>query len=169
MQENAPDYNRISGLHATCVSVDGQGVLILGKSGAGKTELALTLIERGKIFGRNVQLVADDRTLLNAENQRLVASAPPALAGGIEIRGAGLFKIQYCMSVPLALVVQLVSPDQAQRYPDGQGWCHRNICVSRLLLPAIGDGADSHNVARAVEMQLSGFPWLGGAEGGINE
>ena len=55
-------------LHATCVAVDGRGLLILGPSGSGKSALALQLIALG------AQLVADDRTRVS---RRGAASGRP--------------------------------------------------------------------------------------------
>ncbi|MDA3887407.1 MAG: serine kinase, partial [Allgaiera sp.] len=59
-------------LHASCVALDGRGVLILGPSGAGKSGLALQLMALG------ARLVADDRTRLNPRAGRLIARAPSA-------------------------------------------------------------------------------------------
>ena len=48
-------------VHATCVVVDGAGVLIRGPSGSGKSTLARRLIELGQARGLEVALVGDDR------------------------------------------------------------------------------------------------------------
>ena len=53
-------------IHASCVAMGGHGVLLLGASGAGKSDLALRLIDEG------AQLVADDRTLLFTRRRRAV-------------------------------------------------------------------------------------------------
>ena len=71
-------------LHASCVALDGRGVLILGRSGAGKSSLALELMALG------ARLVADDRTVLHADDGAPVASCPPAILGKIEARGVGI-------------------------------------------------------------------------------
>ncbi|MCS6892498.1 MAG: serine/threonine protein kinase, partial [Rhodovarius sp.] len=70
-------------LHASCVALDGAGLLLLGPAGAGKSSLALRLMERGWM------LVADDQVLLQAA-PALLAAAPAELAGMIELRGLGL-------------------------------------------------------------------------------
>ena len=57
-------------VHATCVALDGAGVLLRGPSGSGKSDLALRLIDGG------ARLVADDQVALSAEAGRLVARAP---------------------------------------------------------------------------------------------
>lgn len=70
-------------VHATCVALNPHAAaLIMGRSGAGKSALALRMMALG------AHLVADDRTCLVAEGASLVASAPPSLAGLIEARGS---------------------------------------------------------------------------------
>ena len=89
-------------LHATCVGLDGRGLLILGPSGAGKSALALRLISRG------AALVSDDRTRLTVVGDRLVASCPnPDLAGMIEAYGIGILRAPAVDTVEVRLVVDL--------------------------------------------------------------
>jgi len=88
-------------IHATCVAIGGKGVLLLGASGAGKSDLALRLIDDG------AQLVADDRTLLRAKNGALHASAPSSIKGLLEIRAIGIVAYPARASVKLALAVML--------------------------------------------------------------
>jgi HPr kinase/phosphorylase len=89
-------------LHATCVAVDGRGLLILGPSGSGKSALALQLVSRG------AALVADDRTRVERVEERLVASCPnPDLAGLIEARGVGVLRAPALAQASLALVADL--------------------------------------------------------------
>ncbi len=83
--------------HGSCAVRHGLGVLLLGGSGTGKSDLLLRLIDRG--FG----LVADDRVLVEAGQAR----PPPALAGLIEIRGLGLLRMDHVAPVKLGLVVAL--------------------------------------------------------------
>ena len=72
-------------------------MLLLGPPGAGKSDLLLRLIDRG------FALVADDRVDL-ADG---VASAPASLAGLLEVRGLGLFRLPHVASAPVALAVEL--------------------------------------------------------------
>jgi HPr kinase/phosphorylase len=88
-------------IHATCVAINGQGVLLLGASGAGKSDLALRLIDGG------ARLVADDRTILFVKNGALHAKAPPSIKGLLEVRGVGIVKLPVRASVKLALAVTL--------------------------------------------------------------
>lgn len=88
-------------IHASCVAVDGRGLLILGPSGAGKSALALAMMAHG------AALVADDRTDLVRSGGAVVADAPPALRGRIEARGVGILAAEPAGPVPLALVLDL--------------------------------------------------------------
>jgi serine kinase of HPr protein (carbohydrate metabolism regulator) len=96
-------------LHATTVAIDGRGVVIEGPSGAGKSDLALRLIDRG------ATLVSDDRTRLTREGDALVAHAPAAMAGRIEVRGLGIADTPYVTAAPVALLVRL---GEEERLPE---------------------------------------------------
>lgn len=148
-----------SGLHATTVQIRGRGVMVMGKSGAGKTETALTLIERAVTRGEEALLVSDDRTLLHVDGSKLIASVPDSLAGGVEIRGAGLFTVAYVKQTPLDLVVILVSREEAERYPSGENWQFEGIEIPRLLLPELSSNGDSNAVSRAIEASLFYKTW----------
>ncbi|MBK3746260.1 HPr kinase/phosphorylase [Paraburkholderia aspalathi] len=147
------------GMHSTTLQLDGRGILILGPSGSGKTEVALTLIERAQTQGRSAMFVADDRTILQEVDGKLIASVPPALAGGVEIRGAGLFSIPFCERTLLNLVVQLVPYELAERYPMGHVWTFSGVTLPCLMLPSRPFGADANFVARAIEATLFYSPW----------
>ena len=88
-------------VHATCVAIGAHGVLLLGKSGAGKSDIALQLIDRG------ARLVADDRSILSARKGTLQARAPATIAGLLEIRSVGIVKFPRRARVKIALVVRL--------------------------------------------------------------
>jgi HPr kinase/phosphorylase len=98
--------------HATVVTIDGEAVLLRGPSGSGKSDLALRLIDRG------AQLVADDQTLLRREGDRVLASAPPAIAGLIEIRGVGLIRVPAAAVAPLMLIADLMASSDIERMPE---------------------------------------------------
>jgi HPr kinase/phosphorylase len=106
-----PSYIQI---HASCVELGGIGVLLLGESGSGKSDLALRLIDAG---GR---LVADDRTDLNLRSDRLMASSPAPIAGRIEVRGIGIVPSTHVAEAPVALAIELVAPERVERLPTAQ-------------------------------------------------
>ncbi|OYY90862.1 MAG: aldolase [Sphingomonas sp. 28-66-16] len=88
-------------LHASCVAFDRRAVLIEGRSGAGKSDLALRLIDRGAI------LVSDDYTVLKRQAKQLFATSPATIAGKIEVRGIGIIEMPYVDDVAVALLVEL--------------------------------------------------------------
>ncbi len=96
---------------ASAVVYRGAGILVRGAPGAGKSTLALALIEDG---GR---LVGDDRIHLGACHGRIVASGHGAVAGKIELRGRGLLECPFETSAVIGLVVDLVPPDTLERMP----------------------------------------------------
>jgi HPr kinase/phosphorylase len=76
-------------LHVVLVEVLGIGILILGKSGIGKSELALDLISRGH------RLVADDVVeIKKTSGDSLTGSGTPLLHHHMEIRGLGIIDVQ---------------------------------------------------------------------------
>lgn len=115
-------------IHATSVARGTEGVLLIGRSGAGKSDLALRLIDRGW------ELVADDYTELDVRSDRLIASPPQTIAGKMEIRGVGLVETPYRNEAPITLVADLDTPPD--RLPEPLVWWHREVAVPMLRLRA---------------------------------
>lgn len=97
-------------LHASCVAVEGRGLLIRGASGAGKSRLALDLIALG------ASLVADDVVLVSRQGGVLLANAAPQTAGLIEAQGLGLLRLPTIDNAPLVATIDLDTPDR-ERLP----------------------------------------------------
>lgn len=75
-------------VHGVLVDIHGVGVLIIGKSGVGKSETALELVKRGH------RLVADDCVEIRQEGEGvLIGSAPKLIEHLLEIRGLGIIDI----------------------------------------------------------------------------
>lgn len=95
-------------VHGSCVARKGEGVLLKGPPGSGKSGLALRLHALGFV------LVADDRVEIEIPpTGRPIASAPAALAGLIEVRGVGVVALPH-EAARLALVIEL---GEAARLP----------------------------------------------------
>ena len=99
----------IVNIHASCVAAGSRGILLLGLSGQGKSDLALRLIDRG------ARLVADDRCDIWFERGRLWCRPPAELAGKLEVRGLGIVDQSWTAPVPLALAVRLT--ERYERMP----------------------------------------------------
>jgi HPr kinase/phosphorylase len=107
MNANKPEQ-----IHATCIALDGQGVLLRGPSGSGKSDMALRLIDAG------AELVADDRVDLSMAEGFLTASAPPALRDLLEVRGLGILRFPALTAAPVAVVCNLVATQDVKRHPE---------------------------------------------------
>jgi serine kinase of HPr protein (carbohydrate metabolism regulator) len=97
--------------------------LLRGPSGAGKSDLALRflfLARRGPAAPEPPILVADDQVRLEQRAGRLMASAPAAIRGKIEVRGVGIVEVKSLEEAELALVVDLVPASEVERMPDGE-------------------------------------------------
>lgn len=112
-------------LHASCVAIHGRGVLLTGASGAGKSDLALRLIDRG------ATLVGDDGVIIEARDGRLHARPGPNIEGQMEVRGLGILAFPW-KEAPLALAVALDQP--MPRMPDEMLPFH---AIEGLTLPII--------------------------------
>ncbi len=105
-------------LHGTLIDISGVGVLIRGKSGLGKSEVALELVRRGH------QLVADDRVdIYQREIGVVVGEAPDILRKYLEIRGIGIVNVvklfgakAYKENKKIRLVIDLEPWDESSHY-----------------------------------------------------
>jgi serine kinase of HPr protein (carbohydrate metabolism regulator) len=116
-----PSSHRTS-LHASCVALGDDGVLILGAPGAGKSDLVLRLIDQPG-FGTGdalirAKLVSDDQTIIERRGDALYAASPKPIAGLLEIRGQGIVAIDHVPEVRLALVVRLMPAKEIERLPE---------------------------------------------------
>ena len=99
-------------VHASCVVWKRKGILILGRPGSGKSDLALRLI-----MEHGARLVADDRVNLSAQKGKIKAAAPTILDGLLEVRGVGIIRLPSA-AADLHLAVRLAeSREQIERLP----------------------------------------------------
>lgn len=111
MTDNAGDDNRVT-IHATAVAISGAGMLIRGKSGSGKSDLALRLIDRGAV------LISDDQVNVQRLEDSLLLSPPASLAGKLEVRSLGICEREHVSGIELKLIVDLKG--QPDRFPMGK-------------------------------------------------
>jgi serine kinase of HPr protein (carbohydrate metabolism regulator) len=130
-------------VHASTVATHGPAVLITGPSGAGKSDLALRMLDRG------FALVSDDRTIVRKQGDRLLATAPPNIAGKLEIRGIGIVEMDALTDVPVALIVELRT--DIERLPDDDRERQLlGVAVPLISIDAMTASAAS-KVARALD------------------
>ncbi len=104
--------------HGVLVEVYGEGILILGESGAGKSETAIELVKRGH------RLIADDAVeLRKVSNRTIVGSAPENIRHLIELRGVGIINVARVfgsgavkMTEKIDLITHLEPWDQTKSY-----------------------------------------------------
>jgi HPr kinase/phosphorylase len=94
--------------HGVFMMLYGRGVLITGKPGIGKSQLALALLDRGH------HLIADDLVILTEKSKgKIWGKSVESYQGFLAVRDVGIFDInqlyppQVAKSAPLALIVEL--------------------------------------------------------------
>lgn len=117
-----------------------RGVLILGASGAGKSRLALNLIDKG------AQLVADDQVFLASDQGALFARAPQSTAGLIEVRGLGILRLGHRRLARIVLAIDMEAPAPRLSLP-----VPRELAgVTVPCLPGLPDASFAAALARYV-------------------
>jgi len=100
-------------IHASLAVVEGKGVLLRGKSGSGKSDLLLRLLENKKAL-----LVADDVVELQKSGKKVTGHAPLNLRGLLEVRGVGIAKYDFVPETEINLLVNLQdSAENIRRLP----------------------------------------------------
>jgi HPr kinase/phosphorylase len=133
-------------LHASCVELSQTGVVLLGPSGSGKSDLALRLIDRG------ARLIADDRLAVEREGEQLFGRPAAALAGLLEVRGVGIVRLPYGAVCRLGLIVDLDPPARAERLPEPEVLSLLGVALPRLRLdPTVPSACAKVRLALAAE------------------
>lgn len=129
-------------VHATAVAIGGRAVLIGGRSGTGKSDLALRLIDRG------AALISDDYTHIRRVKDRAIAGAPATILGKIEVRGVGVVALEPVGDIPVALFVDL--DREPQRLPDME----ERRMLAGVSIPSIGLAGHEASAPLKVEAAL---------------
>jgi len=131
----APPEPNKTVLHGTAVLLHASemhagAVFIRGLSGAGKSDLALRLIDAG------AQLICDDQVLFEKRNGVIYAESVDTLRGMLEVRGIGLMRFAAAPPSRLALIIDLVRREDVPRLPDDETMEILGIAVPRVRLHA---------------------------------
>ena len=132
-------------LHASCVVKEGRAILISGRSGSGKSDLALRLIDRG------ANLVSDDYTIVRRIGGKLLASAPPNIAGKLEIRGIGIVELPASGDAPVCMMVDL--SQEVERMPAAAA----PVIVAGVSVPVLALSGLEASAPVKVELALARF------------
>lgn len=137
--------------HASCVDLNGKGILLLGPSGSGKSDAALRLMEIG------AQLVSDDQVILDNMNGALVASPPSQIQGMMEVRGIGLIHCAFKLQTYLTLAIDLTPPVSVPRMPEIGYFEALKVRIPQLVLNPF-EASFTAKVKVALEQDFSFFP-----------
>lgn len=122
-------------VHATAIALSGRGILIRGRSGSGKSALALSTLRRADALGLEAALVADDQVLVERNGEHVDALAPEAIRGLIEVAGVGILPERSIARIRLELLVDLVAPGEIPRMPDSAAAGILGVTLRRIVLP----------------------------------
>jgi HPr kinase/phosphorylase len=131
-------FSPIESIHGTLVDIYGIGVLFLGRSGIGKSEIALDLVERGH------RLVADDMIITKRKSEHVLMGEGRRLADHhLEIRGIGLVDVKRLYGIRsvryqkrIEVIVELVEFDPKKDY-DRLGLDERTKVINGVKIPII--------------------------------
>jgi HPr kinase/phosphorylase len=137
-------------IHGTAVALGTHAALLRGRSGAGKSDLALRFLHDGDTSQR--RLVADDRVLLVRDGMYVSAKGPRSLAGKLEVRGVGIVDVPAVAAARLVLLVDLVAIDDVPRMPEPQ-----TELVLGVAIPVMKLAAFEMSAAIKLSMALSRF------------
>ena len=140
-------------MHGVLIEVYGVGVLLIGKSGIGKSETALDLIIRGH------RLVADDSVEIRQDEDKLFGQCPDLIRYFMEIRGIGIIDVERLYGVgsvkeyeSIDLVVELEFWDDKKTY-DRLGLDEETMEILGIKVPKVTVPVKpGRNVAMIVEL-----------------
>ncbi len=104
-------------LHATGIVAGETGIMIVGPSGSGKSALAYACLVAARREGLFSALVGDDRLDITIAGEDAIMRGPAAIAGLLEVRGAGILRYETVAAAPVHLVVRPVDPARDERLP----------------------------------------------------
>ncbi|RKH13633.1 HPr kinase/phosphorylase [Corallococcus praedator] len=142
-----------SSLHGVLMDVFGVGILLLGKSGIGKSEIALDLVMRGH------RLVADDIVDVTRRKGAVYGAGNPVIKHHMEIRGLGIINIKDLFGVSavreqkkIELVIELQEWDPHQEY-DRLGVEDKHLQIVGVDIPlSVVPVRPGRNMATIVEV-----------------
>jgi serine kinase of HPr protein (carbohydrate metabolism regulator) len=107
--------------HATAVVVGQTGLLFVGPSGSGKSELAFSVMTEAERCGLETALVADDQVFMTYRDGIVIAERPDTIEGLLELRGSGIISIKSVASAAMHYAItSLASPENPRLPPENE-------------------------------------------------
>lgn len=140
-------------IHGTALLIGDFGILIVGDSGAGKTTLALALVQEFAGQGAFARLVADDQLLVSSYGARLVCRAPASIAGLAEFAGIGPQPIAFEPDAVIDLCIELVQVE-TERFQMESEILIDGCTIPRIITPARNIPAASQIIRCALQRHI---------------
>ncbi|MGN0912358.1 MAG: HPr kinase/phosphorylase [Alphaproteobacteria bacterium] len=142
---NGSPMSELCTMHASFVLWRNKGILFRGKSGSGKSELALKFIEN-----KNAVLVADDVVELKVRQNKLWGSSPQNIRGLLEIRNVGISRYEYAKEAAVSLLVNLLpAKENLERLPK-----NKTENILGVEIPAIDLYAEDTTILEKIIVKL---------------
>ncbi len=129
--------------HSTAVVIEDFGILIRGKPGYGKSDLALRLIDSG------ATLISDDLTICKKIGDYLYLYPHSKTKGLLEVREIGIMTVPYVDNIRLTLVVELVE-GEFERIPEAM-----NCIILGIKFPKIKIFGKSSSAVAKIKIKLN--------------
>lgn len=133
-------------VHATGLVLGKAGLILRGIPGAGKSLLALELLDEWEARELPGKLVSDDRVELEATPQGLVMHAPKTIEGLIELRGRGIVERPFVRKARLHLVVDLIDSVERMVEEDQLVTTIEGVTLARCPVPRAGKVDSRHQM-----------------------
>ncbi len=124
-------------VHSSSIVLDDNGVLIMGDSGSGKSDLALRLIDNG------ATLISDDVTICKKKINEIYLFCPIATKGLLEVREVGIITVPFVEKIKLKMVVKLTN-ENLNRIPKKKFYKILGLKIPLLMM----DGRNSSAVVK---------------------
>lgn len=145
-------------LHATAISLGDRAALIRGPSGSGKSDIALRCLAcaPNALIGEPSRLISDDQVIVTRRGASLIASAPAAIVGKLEVRGIGIVPVASQQSAMIVMCVELTSAHRMERMPDP--WPMTSILGISIPILLVDAGAHATPIKILLALSLSLLP-----------
>lgn len=145
-------------IHATGIVLGMTGLIFRGPPGAGKSLLALDLIDQWEARGETAKLVSDDRIDIALEKGGLVMLAPKNIEGLVELRGRGIVNRPFARKAPLHLVIDLVPTLERMVEEDALETTLLGVKIARCPVPQAGVVDARHQLLLVREALRASIP-----------